>query len=130
MARNIDLYIDQGSDFLATFPPVTDTDGTAIDLTEYTVVSQMRRSYATLYAVQLGIDDSEFSTGIITVTLPSDETVGLVPTRYVYDITIQTPSTNIITKVYDGLITVNPGVSSKPNSILISPMVPDDWGGI
>lgn len=130
MAKNIDIYIDQGSDFTATFPPVTDaTGGNAIDLTGYTVVCQIRRSYATVYAVQMTIDDSNFSGGVITVTLPNSETAGLWPTRWVYDVTIE-DTNGIITKVFEGIATVNPSVSSKPDSILLTPWVPEDWGGV
>ena len=130
MAKNTDMYIDQGSDFTATFPPVTDaTNGNAIDLTGYTAVCQIRRSYATVYAVQMNIDDSNFSGGVITVTLPNTETAGLTPTRYVYDVTIQDLS-GLVTKVFEGLATVNPGVSSKPNTTLLTPYVPEDYGGL
>lgn len=130
MAKTIDLYIDQGSDFVATFPPVTDNNGRVIDLTGYTVVCQIRRSYATVFAVQLVIDSSEFSDGLITITLPNVETSGLTPTRYVYDVTIQDPTENLVIKAFEGLATVNPGVSSKPNTTLLSPYVPEDYGGL
>lgn len=129
MARVIDLYIDQGSDFTATFPPVTDVDGNAMDLTTYTASCQIRQSYATIYAVQLTVDSTEFPEGIITITLPNNETSGLTPTRYVYDIVI-TDTDGIITKVFEGLATVNPGVSGQPNTILLTPYVPEDYGGL
>jgi hypothetical protein len=129
VARNIPINIDQGSDFLATFPPVTDNSGNSVDLTGYTAVCQIRRSYATVYAVQLNIDDSEFSDGIITITLPNAETAGLTPTRYVYDVTITDPQ-GIVTKVFDGIANVNPGVSSKPNTTLLTPYIPEDYGGL
>lgn len=129
MAKVIDIYIDQGSDFTATFPPVTDNSGNAVDLTGYTVVCQIRRSYATVYAVQMNIDNSEFSDGLITITLPNTETGGLTPTRYVYDVTIR-DSGGLVTKVFEGLATVNPGVSSKPNTTLLTPYIPDDYGGL
>ena len=77
MAKVIDIYIDQGSDFTATFPPVTDNTGNVVDLSGYTAVCQIRRSYATIYAVQMTIDDSEFAEGVITITLDNGETAGL-----------------------------------------------------
>jgi hypothetical protein len=129
VAKIIDIYIDQGSDFTATFPPATDNSGNAIDLTGYTVVCQIRRSYATVFAVQMNVDNSEFSDGIVTITLPNSETGGLSPTRYVYDVTIQ-DTDGLVTKVFEGLATVNPGVSSKPNTTLLTPYIPDDYGGL
>jgi hypothetical protein len=130
MAKVIDIYIDQGSDFTATFPPVTDNVGNIVDLTNYTVVCQIRRSYATVYAVQMTIDDSQFTEGVITITLTNGATSGLFPTRWVYDITIQDPINSIVVKVFEGLATVNPGVSSKPNTTLLTPYIPEDYGGL
>ena len=130
MAKVIDIYIDQGSDFTATFPPVTDNTGNVVDLSGYTAVCQIRRSYATIYAVQMTIDDSEFAEGVITITLDNGETAGLAPTRWVYDITIQDPINSTVVKVFEGLATVNPGVSSKPNTTLLTPYIPDDYGGL
>ena len=129
MAKNLDIYIDQGSDFTATFPPVTDNSGNAIDLTGYTAVCQIRRSYATAFAVQMTVDNSEFSDGIITISLVNSETGGLTPTRYVYDVVI-TDTNGLVTKIFEGLATVNPGVSSKPNTTLVTPYIPDDFGGL
>ena len=114
MAKNIDMYIDQGSDFTATFPPVTSsTGGNAVDLTGYTVVCQIRRSYATVYAVQMTVDTSQLSSGVITISLANTETAGLTPTRYVYDVTIEDQS-GLVTKVFEGLATVESGTFPSP----------------
>ena len=130
MSKNLDIYIDQGSDFTATFPPVTDNTGSVVDLTGYTVVCQIRRSYATVYAVQMTVDESQFSSGVITVELTNAETSGLTPTRWVYDVTAQEPINSTVVKVFEGLATVNPGVSSKPNTTLLTPYIPEDYGGL
>ena len=130
MSKNLDIYIDQGSDFTATFPPVTNNTGGVVDLTGYIVVCQIRRSYATVYAVQMTVDDSQFTNGIITVTLTNAETSGLASTRWVYDVTVEEPINSIVVKVFEGLATVNPGVSSKPNTTLLTPYIPDDYGGL
>jgi hypothetical protein len=77
------------------------------------------------------VDDSQFTNGIITVTLTNSETSGLAPTRWVYDVTVESPSPdNIVIKVFEGLATVNPGVSSKPNTTLLTPYIPEDYGGL
>lgn len=130
MAKVIDIYIDQGSDFTATFPPVTDNTGSILDLTGYTVMCRIRRSYATVYAVQLTVDESKFTEGIVTISLTNNETSGLFPARWVYDVTIQDPVNNLITKVFEGLATINPGVTSKPDTTLLTPYVPEDYGGL
>jgi hypothetical protein len=129
MSKNLDIYIDQGSDFIATFPPITNPQGEIMDLTGYTVVCQIRRSYATIYAVQMTVDNSQFSSGVITITLSNAETAGLFPTRWVYDVDI-IDTNGIITKVFEGLSIVNPSVSSKPDTTLLSPYIPVDFGGL
>lgn len=197
MAINIDLYIDQGSDFSAVLPVVTTntTDGIPLDLTPYSIQCQIRRSYSTSDAVQINTSGS--SDGVITLSLPNIETAGLDPLRYVYDVVIINTNYNFIltgitgsfslgeivtggtsgatgnviswntptliinnvvgtfvnelltggtsgaiatvqsftsntlrTKVFDGLMIVNPGVSDMPNTNLLTPYVPDDWGSI
>jgi hypothetical protein len=134
MAKVIDLYIDQGSDFTATFPPVTDNTGSVVDLTGYTAACYIRRSYATEYAVAMTIDDSRFDEGIITIGLSNTETAGLINglimTRWVYDVAITETVTGDVTKVFEGLATVNPSVTSKPDTILLSPYIPEDYGGL
>ncbi len=130
MAKLIDLYIDQGSDFSATLPPVTKPDGTVLNLTGYTAKCQIRRSYATNFAVQLTTTIPTPANGVIVLSLPSSQTSGLSPFRYVYDVIIEEVATSFITKVFEGLVIVNPGVSSKPNTTLLTPYVPDDYGGL
>src|ERR1017187_8297361 len=120
MAKSIDLYIDQGADFTAILPPVTDTSGDVFDLTDYTVLCQIRRSYADIFAVQITTEVSDGPTGVITLSLANTETSGLYPLRYVYDVIIVSTD-NIRTKVFDGLMIVNPGVSDKPNTTLLTP---------
>lgn len=129
MAKSIDLYIDQGADFTAVLPPVTSATGTVVNLSTYTVVCQIRRSYAASDAVQITATISNASGGVITLTLPKTQTGGLTPTRYVYDVVI-TSSTGYATRVFEGLFVVNPGVSGKPNTSLVTPYIPDDYGGL
>ena len=129
MAINLDLYIDQGTDWTATLPPVTSASGNVVDLTTYTVASQLRRSYASIYAVQITTTVSSPTTGVIALSMVNTETGGLDPLRYVYDVIIIDSSLNR-TKVFDGLIIVNPGVTDKPNTTLLTPYMPDDFGGL
>ena len=131
MAISLDLYIDQGADFTAILPPVTDATGTVVDLTTYTTESQLRRSYSTLVAVQIAAAITDPTGGVITLSMGNTDTAGLDPLRYVYDVIIISASPDLIrTKVFDGLIYVNPGVTDKPNTTLLTPYLPDDWGGI
>ena len=129
MSKNLDLYIDQGADFVAVLPPVTDASGTVVDLSLYTAESQIRRSYASKQAIQLVANVTDAGAGVITLSLDHGQTAGLNPLRYVYDVIITAQDATRI-KVYDGLMIVNPGVTDKPNTTLLTPYVPDDYGGI
>jgi hypothetical protein len=130
MALSLDLYIDQGSDFLAVLPPVTNPDGTVFNLTGYTPTCLMRLSYATQYAVSITASVTNATEGIITLSMDNVETAGLNSTRWVYDLIITNVGTSFVTRIFEGIITVNPAVTSKPNTTLLTPYVPDDWGGV
>lgn len=136
MAQSLDLYIDQGSHFRATLPAVRTSGGQIVNLTGYTVECLMRRSYSTQYAVVITAEITNATGGIITLTLAPEETSGLQASvlhtsRWVYDVVLTGPDPdNIVTKVFEGMVIVNPSVTSKPNTILLTPYVPEDFGGI
>jgi hypothetical protein len=129
MAMTLDLYIDQGSDFSAVLPAVTTASGSVQDLTNHTVVSQMKRSYLTSSAVPLTATVTDASDGIITLSLASTDTIALAPYRYVYDVVI-TDQSSVSTKVFEGIMTVNPGVSTVTNPVFTTPYIPKDFGGL
>jgi hypothetical protein len=129
MAKTIDIYIDQGVDFLAVMPAVDTPSGTIVDLTNYTVDCQMRRSYSSKTAIQITATITNAVGGVITLSMANDRTGGLSPLHYVYDAVIISQSGNRI-KVFDGLVIVNPGVTDKPNTNVVVPYLPDDFGGL
>lgn len=128
MSIALDIYIDQGADFVGIFPAVTTSGGSVLNLTTYTAMAQMRRSYASSDAVAFTVTISNPTGGIITLNLASSETQGLAPTRYVYDVNIIS-NTGVITRVFEGIVTVNPGVTNKPITNLVVPYLPDDYSG-
>lgn len=129
MAKNVDLYMDQGSDFEFEFPPVRNYDGTVVNLTGYEVTSLLRRSYAIKTAVAFTAEITNPTGGIIKLSMLNEHTAGLNATRWVYDVIITDPD-EIVDRVFEGLVHVSPSVSSKPNTTLLTPYVPDDYGGI
>lgn len=135
MAKSLDLYIDQGSDFLAVLPPVTNPNGSVFNLTGYTAACFIRRSYATPYAVTVTTDITNSAQGLIRLKLLAAETSGLQSSvlhtaRWVYDVIVTEISTGIVTRVFEGLVIINPSVTSKPDSILLTPYIPEDYGGL
>lgn len=139
MAQTIDLYMDQGSDFTAVLPSITNPDGSILNISlysgslplgqPYAIHSYIRRSYASNVAVALTVTITDATNGVITLSLNNEETAGLYPTRYVYDVVIADVD-GIVTTVFEGLVSVNPGVTSRPRTTLITPYMPEDYGGL
>jgi len=114
MAARANLRIDRGATFSSDVT-VTDTDGTAFDLTGYSAEAKMALGYAsTRTRVTLTTTiNGDPTTGIITISLTADQTKTLeAPARYVYDVEITKTSDSTVTRVIEGIITVSPDVTT------------------
>lgn len=109
MAAYSELLIEQNANFSTTLN-VEDVQGDAIDLTNYTASSQMRKSYYSSTATSFNVTISNAATGELTVEMDSANTANLSPGRYVYDLVI-TSNTNEKTRVVEGIVVVSPGVT-------------------
>ena len=114
MAATANLRIDRGATFSSDVT-VTDTDGSAFDLSGYTAASKMALGYAstrTRVTITTSIN-ADPTTGIITLSLTADQTKNLeAPARYVYDVEITKTSDSTVTRVIEGIITVSPDVTT------------------
>jgi hypothetical protein len=114
MAATANLRIDQGATFTSDIT-VTNTDGTAFDLTGHTASAKMASGYSstrtrTIFTTSIANDPT---TGVITLSLTADQTNNLeAPARYVYDVEITKTSDSTITRVIEGIITVSPSVTT------------------
>jgi len=110
MASLSNIFIDQGSDFINELE-VVDSQGIAINLTGYTVISQLRKTYGsntfTSFITQINSDPT---TGKISISLSAAQTASLEQGRYVYDVLI-TSTGGLSTRVVEGIATLTPGVS-------------------
>ena len=110
MATISNLFVDQGADFTTTVT-VNDSDGTALDLTNYTALAMIRKTYDSATATTFtSTFDSDRTTGKITISLTDTQTTALESGRYVYDLVI-TDASSTKTRVVEGIATVNPSVS-------------------
>lgn len=107
MATVNNIVIDQGTTFSLTVN-LSNDDGSAMDLTEYTVASQMRKSYYTNTYTAFTTSKVDL-TGEVTIALSATETSSLTAGRYVYDIEIS--STEETVRVLEGIVTVTPEVT-------------------
>ena len=107
MASVNNIVIDQGTTFTLSVT-LTNDDGTAKDLTAYTVASQIRKSYYTNTFTAFTASKVN-STGEISISLTAAQTTALKAGRYVYDIEIEDPSETV--RVIEGIVTVTPEVT-------------------
>ena len=111
MAAIANLRIDQGASFSSDVT-VTNSDGDVVDLTGYTTTAKMAKSYGASSSVTItAAVASDATTGVIELTLTDTQTAALdAPARYVYDVYITKTADSTVTRVIEGVITVNPKV--------------------
>ena len=110
MATISNLFIDQDADFTTTVT-INDSNGSALDLTSYTALAMIRKTYQSTTATTFtSTFVSPRTTGQITISLTDTQTAALEAGRYVYDLVITDTSGNK-TRVVEGIATVNPSVS-------------------
>ena len=110
MATISNIFIDQDADFTTTVT-INDSAGTALDLTGYTALAMIRKTYQSTTATTFtSTFVSPRTSGQITISLTDTQTATLEAGRYVYDMVI-TDSSGNKTRVVEGIATVNPSVS-------------------
>ena len=110
MAAVSNLYIDQGADFSTTIS-LTDSNGDILSLTGYSALGQIRKTYTSTTATNFTAVVSSASSGIVTISLGNSVTNGMKAGRYVYDVEITKTSNGEKTRVVEGQVTINPGVT-------------------
>ena len=106
MAVISNLAIDQGTTYSVTIT-VTDDTGSARDLTNYTVRSQMRRSYYTNANISFSANIASPADGTVSLDLTSTQTSALKPGRYVYDVELVS-NVSTVERLVEGIVTVYP----------------------
>jgi hypothetical protein len=110
MAVISDLSIDQGADYSADIV-VQDGNGNVANLNGYTVAAQIRKSYTSTTFTNFGATVANAGQGLLTLTLSNSVTHGMKPGRYLYDVEITKTSTSEKTRVVEGQVTINPGIT-------------------
>lgn len=108
MAGFIELSMDQGATFSA-YVTITDNSNVPVDLTNYTVRSQMRKSYFSETSYDFTITKNDASNGIVSLSMTSSNTSLIRPGRYLYDVEMEADST--VTRVFEGIVIVNPNIT-------------------
>ena len=109
MAVLSNLSVDQGADYSAEVV-VEDAQGNIANLANFTVAGQIRKSYASSTATNFTATITNAGNGLITLKLSNTTTNGMKAGRYIYDVEV-TDSAGAKTRVVEGQITINPGVT-------------------
>jgi hypothetical protein len=109
MATKANLVIDQGSTYSTTLN-LTDENGDPLNLDGFTAKSQIRKWYTSSNSIFFSTSINSIS-GQITLSLTALQTANLVATRYVYDVEITETSTNAVSRIVEGIVTVTPEVT-------------------
>ena len=108
MAAIANLRIDQGTTFSSNVT-LAGNDGVAFDLTGHSVEAKMAKGYE---STKMTTSVANPATGIITLSLTAAQTSALdAPSRYVYDVEVTNNTSNVVTRVIEGIITVRPNVT-------------------
>jgi hypothetical protein len=109
MATISNLFVDAGSDY-SNIITVSATNGQALNLTGYTVASQMRKSYGstTVYSFAPSLYDAV--NGKVRLQLSASTSSSIPAGRWLYDVEITSPS-GTKTRVVEGIVTITPEIT-------------------
>jgi hypothetical protein len=110
MAQFVELDLDQGTDF-NTDLGLSNDDGTSINVTNYTFSSTMRKSfYSANPTANLTVTIADAANGTVILSMNAATSANIRPGRYLFDVK-QVDAQNTVSRVMEGIITVNPQVT-------------------
>jgi len=109
MATISNLFVDAGSDY-SNIITVSSTNGQPLNLSGYTVASQMRKSYSssTVYAFTASVYDA--ANGKVRLQLSASNSSAIPAGRWLYDVEI-TSGAGSKTRVVEGIVTITPQIT-------------------
>jgi hypothetical protein len=109
MATVANIFVDQGADY-SNIITVGSSSGAPLNLTGYTVASQIRKSYSSSTAYNFTASVFSVASGQVRLQLTATTSRSIPPGRYLYDVEITSP-TNVRTRVVEGIVTVTPEIT-------------------
>lgn len=111
MAAYVELIMDQGATFNNIINLSDDINNEAVNVSGFTIRSQMRRSYYSANATaNITCTITNAAQGEITMNLNANTTANIKAGRYLFDLeTVDTLGT--VSRVLEGIITVTPGIT-------------------
>ena len=105
----LNLSVNTSTSFDQSFT-LTNDDGSALNLTGYTILAQIRKHSSSSTAVSFATTSVAPTTGVLKLSLDPSDTTDLKPGRYVYDIVL-TDTSSVKTRVVEGSVIVSKTVS-------------------
>lgn len=109
MATISNLFVDAGATY-SNIITVSASNGQALNLTGYTVASQIRKSYQSSVAYTFTTSIHDAATGKLRLQLTDAQSQAIPAGRWLYDVEI-TSSGGTKTRVVEGIVTVNPQIT-------------------
>ena len=109
MATISNLFVDAGATY-SNIITVSASNGQALDLTGYTVASQMRKSYASSTVYNFTSSIYIANQGKVRLQLTPQQSEAIPAGRWLYDVEITSPS-GTKTRVVEGIVTVTPQIT-------------------
>ena len=111
MAAYVELYMDQGASFTNTLTITDDVTNAPVNISGYTLTSQMRRSYYSANATaNITCTIVSANTGNVQMSMTPANTSNIKAGRYLFDVeTIDT--NNYVVRILEGIINVTPGIT-------------------
>lgn len=111
MATINNLFVDAGSDY-SNIVTVAASNGQLLNLTGYTVASQMRKSYSSTTAYAFTADIFNALNGQVRLRISSAASSVIPAGRWLYDVEI-TSSSGVKTRVVEGIVTITPQITQS-----------------
>ena len=103
------IVINAGSDFNQIYNLESSSSNSPLDLTGYTIRSQMRKHSTSSNYFNFNTSIINVLSGTINIGLTSSITINIKPGRYIYDIIVSKNS--ITTRVIEGMALVREGAT-------------------
>lgn len=122
MNNQINLYIDQGSDW-STGLDFSNDDGTPVNITGYSFFSNIKTSYYTSNVLaNLVVTALNPIAGNAMISLAGNVSANLSAGEYLYDI-LMIDTSNNVTRILNGILNLNPGITNiAPPNIGLPPV--------
>ena len=109
MATISNLFVDAGATY-SNIITVSASNGQALNLTGYTVASQLRKSYSSSQSFAFTASVYDAASGKIRLQLTPTQSESIPAGRWLYDVEISSPS-GTKTRVIEGIVTVTPQIT-------------------